>query len=221
MKPVSTGLNFLAWLFIRLPLGFSLPFTAMSLWWIFGGFQWANVRVALPVAALFNAVLARLLPAALGAALTNDLSAFVHAALVIALFAIGFVVAYNASALINWALLVLNLKPTPFEPAAPVPPATHSEAAGALANTRRIGIVLAGGGAKGAYQAGAMKAIYGFLEQHNALGKVSVISGTSIGSWNALFWLAGLIKPAGSGNGRQADRSARTHASGAIEMPGA
>lgn len=207
MKPVSTGLNFLAWLFIRLPLGFSLPFTLMSVWWIFGGFEWANVRFAIPVAARFNAGLTPLLPGAISAALTNDLSAFVHAALVIALFAVGFVVAYNLSALINWALLVLNVKPTPFEPAAPVLPTPRSETAGPFANTRRIGIVLAGGGAKGAYQAGAMQAIYRFLEQHDALHKVSVISGTSIGSWNALFWLAGLIKPVETGNGHSAHES--------------
>ena len=58
----------------------------------------------------------------------------------------------------------------------------------------RIGIVLAGGGAKGAYQAGAMRAIYEFLEDNNALDRVCMVSGTSIGSWNAMFWLAGLVK---------------------------
>ena len=57
----------------------------------------------------------------------------------------------------------------------------------------KIGLVLAGGGAKGAYQAGAMKGIYEFLEQNNVLDKVRMISGTSIGSWNSMFWLAGLI----------------------------
>jgi len=61
----------------------------------------------------------------------------------------------------------------------------------------RIGIILAGGGAKGAYQAGAMKAIHEFLEENNALDKVRMIAGTSIGSWNAMFWLAGLIKSPG------------------------
>lgn len=59
----------------------------------------------------------------------------------------------------------------------------------------KIGIILAGGGAKGAYQAGAMRAIYEFLEENNALDKVSMIAGTSIGAWNAMFWLAGLVKP--------------------------
>lgn len=61
----------------------------------------------------------------------------------------------------------------------------------------RIGIILAGGGAKGAYQAGAMKAVHEFLEANNALDKVRMIAGTSIGSWNAMFWLAGLVKSSG------------------------
>ena len=61
----------------------------------------------------------------------------------------------------------------------------------------RIGLILAGGGAKGAYQAGAMKAIHEFLEANNALSSVRMIAGTSIGSWNSMFWLAGLVKPPG------------------------
>jgi predicted acylesterase/phospholipase RssA len=62
-----------------------------------------------------------------------------------------------------------------------------------LQDFQRIGIILSGGGAKGAYQAGAMKAIYEFLEAHEAHHKVKMIAGTSIGSWNALFWLANLV----------------------------
>src|SRR3990172_6879975 len=61
----------------------------------------------------------------------------------------------------------------------------------------RIGIILSCGVAKGAYQAGAMKAIYEFLEANNALGNVRMVAGTSIGSWNAMFWLAGLVKSPG------------------------
>ncbi len=55
---------------------------------------------------------------------------------------------------------------------------------------QRIGIILSGGGAKGVYQAGAMKAIYEFLHQHGALQNVVAVAGTSIGSWNTTFWLA-------------------------------
>jgi predicted acylesterase/phospholipase RssA len=63
---------------------------------------------------------------------------------------------------------------------------------------RRIGIVLAGGGAKGVYQAGALQAVHDFLAERRALGAVRAIAGTSIGSWNALFWLGGLVHRDGS-----------------------
>ena len=61
-------------------------------------------------------------------------------------------------------------------------------------HVERIGIILAGGGAKGAYQAGALKAIYEFLRDYNALHKVKMIAGTSIGAWNAMFWLGDMIE---------------------------
>jgi predicted acylesterase/phospholipase RssA len=57
----------------------------------------------------------------------------------------------------------------------------------------RIGIILPGGGAKGAYQAGALKAIYEFLADYNSLHKVRMIAATSTGAWNAMFWLTGLM----------------------------
>jgi predicted acylesterase/phospholipase RssA len=102
---------------------------------------------------------------------------------------LGILTSYNVSA---WAYQWLRQKPT-FVVHGPVP---RSPGIGTRLNAfERIGIILAGGGAKGAYQAGAMKAIHEFLEQNNALHKVRMIAGTSIGSWNAMFWLAGLIKP--------------------------
>jgi len=61
-------------------------------------------------------------------------------------------------------------------------------------HVERIGIILAGGGAKGAYQAGALKAIHEFLRDYNALHKVKMITGTSIGAWNAMFWLSDMIE---------------------------
>lgn len=64
---------------------------------------------------------------------------------------------------------------------------------------RSIGIILSGGGAKGAYQAGALKAIYEFLESYGALGRVKMIAGTSVGAWNAMFWLGGMMESRGGG----------------------
>jgi predicted acylesterase/phospholipase RssA len=101
----------------------------------------------------------------------------------------GAVVFYNLAGLIyrrtRGRPAVASIKLTPPEPGKGT----------RLDKFERIGIVLAGGGAKGAYQAGAMRAIYEFLEENNALHKVCMVSGTSIGSWNAMFWLAGLVKP--------------------------
>jgi NTE family protein len=195
LNPISTGLNIFAWLFIRLPLGFSLPFTAMSLGWVFGGFRLANDHLAAPLATAVAAFLESHLPEPVGDALISDLEAFVHAGGVIVLFAIGFVVAYNVSAFFNWILVISRLKPVPYSDGPPQIADEVPDAENPLKTIKRIGIVLAGGGAKGAYQAGAMKAIYRFLAQHDALTKVRVISSTSIGSWNALFWLGNLIKP--------------------------
>lgn len=67
---------------------------------------------------------------------------------------------------------------------------------------RNIALVLAGGGAKGIYQAGAMKAIHEFLRERGAQDRVVSVASTSIGSWNALFWLAGLVDPASGAGGR-------------------
>jgi len=53
----------------------------------------------------------------------------------------------------------------------------------------RIAIVLSGGGAKGIYQAGALRALWDFLREEEALQYVRVVTGTSIGTWNAMFWL--------------------------------
>lgn len=70
-----------------------------------------------------------------------------------------------------------------------------------LARYHKIGIILAGGGAKGAYQAGALKAIYEFVVKRGARDRVKMIAGTSIGAWNALFWLADLIESPDGGSG--------------------
>lgn len=66
-------------------------------------------------------------------------------------------------------------------------------AASPLGRYNRIGLILAGGGAKGAYQAGALAAVHGFLSNRGALGSVCMIAATSVGAWNACFWLAGMV----------------------------
>jgi predicted acylesterase/phospholipase RssA len=200
MRAISSALSILKWLFVRLPLGFSVPFSVASLCWVLFGFKYLNALIATPAAHAGAAFLQSHLSAAVSGALIDNLGEFLHAVLVIALFALGFIVSYNLSALINWLLFRANLKPAAFATGAPV----VLEAAAPsvkFADVKRIGIVLAGGGAKGAFQAGAMQAIYSFLRENGALDKVAVISGTSIGSWNGLFWLADLIESADKGPG--------------------
>lgn len=51
----------------------------------------------------------------------------------------------------------------------------------------KIGLVLSGGGAKGAYHIGMFRA----LEEYGLAGRVSVMSGCSIGAYNELLYSAG------------------------------
>lgn len=153
------------WLFLRLSPRFSVPFLAAAGWFL----------VALP----------RLL----GAVDALGLPRVVSALAVVGLVLSGLVLAL-------WtATAVYRLLP-------PAPAAWHRRAhsgareqpeAGPLGRYERIGIILAGGGAKGAYQAGALSAIHRFLAERGALGSVRMIAATSIGAWNACFWLADLV----------------------------
>lgn len=137
----------------------------------------------------------------------------------IAIYIVGVLTAYNVAAGINWGVFRLNLKPYRFRyvtrpqdlPYTRNNPSPSSDQDGddkakrlrRYFATAKIGLILAGGGAKGAYQAGAMKAIYEFLEKYGGLGSVKVVAGTSIGSWNGLFWFADLMRPAITYKGRK------------------
>jgi predicted acylesterase/phospholipase RssA len=109
-------------------------------------------------------------------------------ALLIVLFCIGVILSYNLAAAVYRGLrgsprVIVH------------EPQTGRTGAPARIAYKRIGLILAGGGAKGAYQAGAMRAIWEFLEDRGALDRVCMVAGTSIGAWNSLFWLAGLVRP--------------------------
>src|ERR1700704_503900 len=99
MNLISNMLSIFKWLFVRLPLGFSIPFTAASLWWVLSGFKRLNDAVANLAAAVIHQLQAEL-PGHIGQALTANLGAFFYGAIVVALFSLGFLVAYNAAALI-------------------------------------------------------------------------------------------------------------------------
>jgi predicted acylesterase/phospholipase RssA len=113
---------------------------------------------------------------------------------VLLVFAAGLLLSYNLS-----ALLYRHIRTSPT--IAVVAPVEAVPGGGTrLHGFEKIGIILAGGGAKGAYQAGALKAVHAFLEENDALDKVKMVAGTSIGAWNSMFWLGGLVKaPPGGG----------------------
>ncbi|HUP19922.1 MAG TPA: patatin-like phospholipase family protein [Gemmatimonadota bacterium] len=172
------------WLFVRLSLRFSLPFAAAAVGWLGVVFPWLLVRVVPAVQGWRPPVFTGVWEAAHGPVLAG--------ALVTLLLALaGLLLALWAAAAVYRILpprVVLWHRPS----AAPLTP-PRPPAAGALGRYQRIGIVLAGGGAKGAYQAGALSAIHRFLAERGALGSVRTIAGTSIGAWNACFWLADRI----------------------------
>jgi len=154
------------WMFLRLSKRFTLPFLAAA-------------AVLLGVA--FPAVARRV---------DEALPPLLAALAVLAFLAIAIVAAL-------WvATAVYRLAPP--RPAAWFAAAVPAIGAGpatatALGRYDRIGIILAGGGAKGAYQAGSLAALHGFLERRGALGNVRMVAATSVGAWNACFWLADMV----------------------------
>lgn len=195
---LSAATTLFKWLFWRLPLGFSIPLSALWLIWIFYGFRYTLEGVAGPVQSQIGKLVGWPL-------LAMNVGVVLYSLAVILLFFAGLLAAYNVAAWINLQLLRRKLKPrgdtSPPSGTSSTGSTSPRNSPGAALNVGKIGIVLAGGGAKGAFQAGAMKAIYRFLEENNVLANVTAIAGTSIGSWNALFWLAGLIKPGSTWDG--------------------
>jgi predicted acylesterase/phospholipase RssA len=173
------------WLFVRLSRRFSFAFIAA-----FALYLW------FPFPRLAEVVLPMLdwRPAGfLGRAWIELNLAIVLAGLaIVALGLLGLLLAlWTATALFR----ILPPRPASWHtPAARTPvrsiPVPKAEPLGSY---RRLGIILAGGGAKGAYQAGALDALHRFLSNRDALGSVQMIAATSIGAWNACFWLADQI----------------------------
>jgi predicted acylesterase/phospholipase RssA len=172
----------------RLPLRFTLPFAVcFALCLVLISLLFAKIGVQ--SIARFTSEKLHVLPVEVYDAPWSILiRTAIESAIVLLLLTIALLAAYNAAALCSRAL---RTKP---KNSSAVPTADAKGARNGLERFERIGIVCAGGGAKGAYQAGALLAIHEFLEEHGALERVRMIAGTSIGSWNAMFWLAGLVK---------------------------
>ncbi|MFQ5708220.1 MAG: patatin-like phospholipase family protein [bacterium] len=188
----------------RLPWRFTVTFAVLLLFWL-GVVAAALNFLGLPAISAFVVKLVGLpnLAAANSTGLFGffvvALNVFLEGGVAVLLLLLTVLLSYNLS-----AIVYRKVRKTPVlkvqAPAAPTPGSdTSVEKFVQQRNIGdlKIGIILAGGGAKGAYQAGAMKAIYEFLEENGALDKVRMIAGTSIGSWNAMFWLAGLVKAPG------------------------
>lgn len=172
------------WLFVRLSRRFSIPFLAFALGWLVFAFPWLLARIGPAVSAWRP----RYVPHGAWEAL--HLPVLLHASATLLLAGLGLLGAlWGATAL--YRLLPPRVtrwhRPSASVRSRRVPPTRP------LGRYERIGIILAGGGAKGAYQAGALSAVHDFLVERQALGRVRMIAGTSIGAWNACFWLADRI----------------------------
>ena len=174
------------WLFLRFSRRFSLAFVAALVAYLCVPFPFFTAST-LPRLARWRP--SGVAGSALGAL---HLDVVLTGLVVVALVAVGFLVAlWTATALYRL------LPPRPASWHAPRSRAptrvAAAPAAEPLGRYQRIGIILAGGGAKGAYQAGALDALHRFLAERGALGSVRMIAATSIGAWNACFWLADQI----------------------------
>jgi NTE family protein len=170
-------------LLLRLSPRFSVPSGLALLAWLVFPFPWLLERlvplVSPPPWPLVGGIWEGL-----------NLGAVLSAALTLALAAAGLLLALWIG---TAAYRLLPPRPVAWfrsgEPGSPPPPPVSRP----LGRHERIGIILAGGGAKGAYQAGSLRALHRFLEERGALGNVRMIAASSIGAWNACFWLAGRV----------------------------
>ena len=180
------------WIIKRLPTGFSLPMMALLAIYFALVFPWLVYRGTPQLTSL---IAERLQLSSLLWKWLNWTD-IVSALITIGLALLGVVLSYGVAAIGYRFWRKRPMKNVTIHEPVISSPTTDADMSpnDPLQNYKKIGIILAGGGAKGAYQAGAMKAIYEFLDEHKAHHKVSMIAGTSIGSWNSLFWLAGLIK---------------------------
>src|SRR2546421_5960394 len=192
------------WVLKRLPKAFSIPLVILLVLYFAFVFPLLAVR-AVPKAErwISGQVPTVTIPRPTFLDIPKDYSVvggIVSALLIIVIAVLGILVTYAIAATLYRIIRGKPMKHLKLSDPSPLPAAANGTAeANPLAKYERIGIILAGGGAKGAYQAGAMQAIHEFLQANHALHKVRMIAGTSIGSWNSMFWLAGMLER-GEGN---------------------
>lgn len=188
------------WILKRLPKSFSIPLVILLVLYFVFVFPLLAVNVAPSAEEWISQRIPSInfpRPAFLGIDKYSVIGGIVSALLILLIAVFGVLLSYAIAATFYRLVRGTPMKGLKLQEPSPLPtstPANDAAKENPLAQYERIGIILAGGGAKGAYQAGAMQAVYEFLEQHQALHKVRMIAGTSIGSWNSLFWLGGLVK---------------------------
>jgi predicted acylesterase/phospholipase RssA len=170
-------------LLLRLSPRFSVPTVLAFLAWLVVPFPWLADRLVPRLSAVPWP-----LPATLWDGL--NLGTVIAALLTLALAALGALLALWIG---TAAYRVIPPRPVAWFQPGTTSPVAPPLAARPLGRYDRIGVVLAGGGAKGAYQAGSLHALHRFLEERGALGRVRMIAASSIGAWNACFWLAGRV----------------------------
>jgi predicted acylesterase/phospholipase RssA len=201
------------WLFVRLPRPFTLPLVVFLLLYFFLLFP-ALVSGLGYLLVSFLALVARNNPLSnqpgiwptiltvIAGIVLLDINLIASALITLSLAIVGILFSHWLAG--RFYKIYRHFRAKAFRPHVPLGPRSNhiaKDADNPLAKYKRIGIILSGGGAKGAYQAGAMRAIYEFLEEYDAHKNVQMIAGTSIGAWNALFWLADLIKSPDAGPG--------------------
>jgi NTE family protein len=192
------------WVLKRLPRSFSIPLVILLVLYFVFIFPLLAVNLAPKAEEWISQWISQQIPylniprpALLGIDKYSVIGGIVSALLILVIAVFGVLLSYAIAATFYRLVRGTPMKGLKLQDPSPLPVATPKDEAvkaNPLEQYERIGIILAGGGAKGAYQAGAMQAVYEFLEQHQALHKVKMIAGTSIGSWNSLFWLGGLVK---------------------------
>ncbi|HET9581977.1 MAG TPA: patatin-like phospholipase family protein [Gemmatimonadota bacterium] len=170
-------------LLLRLSPRFSIPTALAFLAWLVVPFPWLAARL---VPRLSTAPWP--LPAALWEGLS--LGTVIGALVTLTLAGLGALFALWVG---TAAYRLLPPRPVAWFRAGGVPATPAPGPGRGLGRYQRIGIILAGGGAKGAYQAGSLRALHHFLEERDALGSVEMLAASSIGAWNACFWLAGRV----------------------------
>lgn len=171
------------WSFGRLPLGFTVPLVVITVIYfivlypvlVYQFVPWLLARPALWAHNFFEfgAVSEMGTVGWWAARIYHHLLHIAAALLTLAVAIAGVVVGHNLASFCyhRWRILIHRLQRPVSRPTVELRNITSASngttalrESNPLARFARIGIILAGGGAKGAYQAGAMKAIYEFIE---------------------------------------------------------